>query len=497
MAPSVMHVWLNWLWQATALLLVVGFVVRMRGRALNAATRERIWWMTLLAVLGIPILPLLTFVGEAPVGILRDASDLVKNQRLVVTVPHAVPVLAGALWAAWVVASTIQLVRGTLRLRSARRFVRPVGSDQEHRLKTWCQMRGQGRSATLVTSSLVHRAAVLGLGRPLIALAPEMLARLADDELDQVVVHEYAHVQRRDDIAILLQRAIVAVAGLHPAVWWLDRAITIEREVACDDWVLTHTRSAKRYATCLVGLASLGRQTVGPAPGAALSTSQVSIRVARMLDYGRNQTIARSRTTLLTARLAMVGLVVVAAALPIVEVSRSAEGSKESHSIGDELLGAPGFRPESVATNGTTPIGTREPLHAGTPPEPGGQEREIETLPILPVTTEAAVPTVNRRLALAPTDVGIAPERLPRRPRGPDVVLPAIPETTWSSMGLGSVGLATPVGEDRDAEPRSPWDVTWRPAVTAATAIGDGSRTAAVKTAGFFGNLGKSIAASF
>jgi hypothetical protein len=78
--------------------------------------------------------------------------------------------------------------------------------------------------------------------RRFIALSPAALAALSNADLDRVVTHEHAHVQRHDDVGRVLLVAIQAVFGLHPAVWWIGRAIDLEREIACDDWVLALDR---------------------------------------------------------------------------------------------------------------------------------------------------------------------------------------------------------------------------------------------------------------
>ncbi len=179
------------------------------------------------------------------------------------------------------------------------------------------------RPATLVASTDVYCAAVLGLNRPLIAVAPDAIDRLTDDELDQIVLHEYAHIQRRDDLAIVAQRIISAVAGLHPAVWWLDRALTIDREVACDDWVVTYAGARTRYARCLVELASSARsRRRSLAPGALFSRSQLSIRVAALLDSRRSVALVPSRATFLVALPAVLVLVVACVSMPLVGVAR-------------------------------------------------------------------------------------------------------------------------------------------------------------------------------
>ena len=106
-------------------------------------------------------------------------------------------------------------------------------------------------------SPAVSTAAVLGCGRPVIAVSPTLLDRLSDDELDRAVIHEWAHVQRRDDLLNVLHVVARVVAGWHPAVWWLERQLRIEREVACDEIAVRVTGSPKRYAACLTAMASL------------------------------------------------------------------------------------------------------------------------------------------------------------------------------------------------------------------------------------------------
>ena len=59
-----MPIFLNWIWQGSALTLMVALVV-CRLRAVNAATRERIWWATLASVC---LMPLVALLGTSPAG---------------------------------------------------------------------------------------------------------------------------------------------------------------------------------------------------------------------------------------------------------------------------------------------------------------------------------------------------------------------------------------------------------------------------------------------
>ena len=112
-------------------------------------------------------------------------------------------------------------------------------------------------------------------------------------------MHEWAHVQRRDDYARLAQVVIRMVAGLHPAVWWIGRRLEIEREIACDDYAVNITGAAQRLARCLTKLAEAPQRAMRAAlaPG-MLASSQLTLRVRSLLDPRRNTSTAGARATL-------------------------------------------------------------------------------------------------------------------------------------------------------------------------------------------------------
>ena len=164
--------------------------------------------------------------------------------------------------------------RSVARVRAAVAFPSQLESVLPH----WRRVRRDGRRATLVLSDSVTTAAVLGWGSPMIAVAPSLVRTLDADELDRVLIHEWAHVQRRDDLVNILQIVVRIIAGWHPALWWIDRRLHIEREIACDEITVAVTGSPKSYAQCLMKLASLR----GTPPADADSASGIhAVRPAR------------------------------------------------------------------------------------------------------------------------------------------------------------------------------------------------------------------------
>ena len=82
--------------------------------------------------------------------------------------------------------------------------------------------------------SYVHRTAVvLGFFRPVVLLPAQMDKEENNGELEHVLRHELAHVNRRDDWSNLAQQTIQAALFFHPAIWWISSRLSLEREIAC------------------------------------------------------------------------------------------------------------------------------------------------------------------------------------------------------------------------------------------------------------------------
>ena len=244
---------LNWLWQggvvAAALRLMLFSLERV-----SANVRSAVCWAAALFVIALPALPSLQSTTALPEAFRATQSEAI------VSLPEAWWMSTLVILAAWTVWVGIQIVRfisAIAAIRRARARSRAFPSRAESALPCWRRLRRTGRLATLVLSDSVTTAAVLGWGAPMIAVAPSLVRTLDADELDRVLIHEWAHVQRRDDLVNILQIAVRIIAGWHPALWWIDRRLRIEREIACDEITVAVTGSAKAYAQCLLKLSSL------------------------------------------------------------------------------------------------------------------------------------------------------------------------------------------------------------------------------------------------
>jgi beta-lactamase regulating signal transducer with metallopeptidase domain len=305
-----MTTWLlTWLWQGLALTVGISIVFRSLPR-LDAATRYLIWWGALVALVWLgwasspQMQPPMTTAGP---------SEGIAGLNGVFQVAPLPPWLLTTVISVWVTIALIRLLRvipGLHSLYALNDSCRGFPQAIEEQLPLWQQVRASGRSARLMICDDLSGPAVIGLHRPCIALPSSLLGSLAVDELDQIILHEYAHVQRRDDWIRLAQTLLEAAVWIHPATIWLSRGLNLEREVACDDWVIARTGSPKNYARCLSRAAEVRGRIVQRVIAPALFSARGDLlrRIDRLLIANRN---VRKKVSTIPVAIAVCALAIV------------------------------------------------------------------------------------------------------------------------------------------------------------------------------------------
>jgi beta-lactamase regulating signal transducer with metallopeptidase domain len=150
--------------------------------------------------------------------------------------------------------------------------------------------------------------------------------------LDAVLTHELAHLARRDICWQLLARLACGMYWFHPLAWLAAGRMRVERELACDDWVLASGESSTRYARWLLDLASARgpRKWGADVAGVAMvGSGMFERRIAAILDPRRRRFPLSRRSKILIASAALIVIVaagvldpfaprVMAAAAPVV-----------------------------------------------------------------------------------------------------------------------------------------------------------------------------------
>jgi beta-lactamase regulating signal transducer with metallopeptidase domain len=250
------------------------------ARRQNAGTRFAIWFSALIAI---ATLPLIATVSSHP-----DLSARIPHAAI--TVPDSWALYVFAAWALIAGYFLLGIVRALLHLRALRSSATPVDpASLDPMLQETLRRSTIHRGVVVCTSQKVRVPTALGLSKPAIVIPDWAMQELSAAELNQIFLHELAHLRRWDDWTNLAQQFVRAIFFFHPAVWWIENNASLEREIACDDAVLAETTSPRSYAECLAHLAerSFVQRSVALAQAAIGRIRQTSSRVARILDANR------------------------------------------------------------------------------------------------------------------------------------------------------------------------------------------------------------------
>lgn len=180
--------------------------------------------------------------------------------------------------------------------------------DENLLAATWrhAQRIGLRFAPTIAYCEQISIPVVIGIVKPIILLPAVLASGLSPDQLQALITHELAHIRRFDLLVNLLQRLIEAVLFFHPAVWFVSRRVSIERENATDDIVLEAGWQRPHYANALVRMAELSSSLHGSSiahEGAGLAasgtnTSDFKRRVMRLLDCTDTTRVCLTRSGL-------------------------------------------------------------------------------------------------------------------------------------------------------------------------------------------------------
>jgi beta-lactamase regulating signal transducer with metallopeptidase domain len=196
-----------------------------------------------------------------------------------------------------------------LRLRRLRRKAYPVPPEVAQHFEKWSRQCKTFRPVRIVMSASARSPMAVGFSEPMVILPDSLLLRLTGDELDHIGLHELAHIRRYDDWTNLTQKVIQAIYFFNPLVHWISRKVDFEREVACDDWVLTLTGEPRPYARSLTKVLECAPWRRSPilASGAVFRKRQIFRRIEMLLDGSRDSRPRISHVTLVVVLMCLFG----------------------------------------------------------------------------------------------------------------------------------------------------------------------------------------------
>lgn len=248
----------------------------------NSGTRFAAWFLALIAI------ALLPFAGG--IGVLHVGSALRGTSQPVFTISTRWAFAVLSIWAIVAFLALLRLAIGIARVERLSKTFTPIDLSQLRReIADALAEFSASHDVPVATSDQIHVPAAIGFTKPTIVVPRFALEDLAPQELGSLLLHEYAHVQRGDGWTNLLQKFLRALLCFHPAVWWIDRRLSLEREIACDDYVLAQTQNPRGYAECLLALLerNVARRGWTLAQAAIHHAREAKVRLSRILDANR------------------------------------------------------------------------------------------------------------------------------------------------------------------------------------------------------------------
>ncbi len=298
-------------------------LLRVSGRQ-NSSTRFAVWFSMMVAIAALPFLGSRAFAG----------ASLASTSHFAFQLPASDAVDIFVVWALIASAGLAKIGFGFWQLRRLRQSCAVMDSAiLDPVLRNTLAQFGTSRPVTICTSERVRTPAAIGFLKPAIIFPPWILQELSPVELNAVLLHELAHLRRWDDWTNLAQEIMRALFFFHPAFWWIGRGLALEREMACDDFVLAGNSNPRAYAQCLVSVAekSFLRRSLALVQAVGGRMQQTTQRVMRILDSERPAATRVYRPTLaMVAAFSAVCLIALPHAPRLVSFNGNDAGFSES-----------------------------------------------------------------------------------------------------------------------------------------------------------------------
>ena len=319
------------LWQGVILAVIAGLIVIFTKKASAAMRYNLLTAALLLFTVGTVV----TFVAQlqaqavaAPIHLqlYSGASSPVSVNPTVIAVAPAEQAPAISLtqrvtgyfnthynliviiWFLIICAKSIQMgvgVYGVYHLKRSK--LSPAGTFWTERLAQLIEALRIKQAVRLVESGLAKVPMVVGHLKPVILVPVGLINALSAEEVEAILLHELAHIRRRDYLVNFLQSFMEIIFFFNPAVLWLSQLIRAERENCCDDIAVAQMGNRFNYMNALVNCHEYQGQT--PVYGLAFAGNKGSLltRIKRMVN-NRNQSLNMFEKAVLTICLVALGL---------------------------------------------------------------------------------------------------------------------------------------------------------------------------------------------
>ena len=236
------------LWHATLLVAVLILLDALLGRRIYPQVRLALWALVFVRLAAAPLAALgVPFPHGDSLALLPAPSGPLRAISASATVARAKWALA--LWA--VGAASVVITLGVRHHRLCRTLVAqdrsiPATDPRRRRVQRHLQTAGRSlrlrRTPPLLLTTSWSTPAVLGALRPVVVMPVALSEDLPPAALHHVLLHELAHVRRRDPWLQAAGCALQAAYWYYPLLPWVRRRIAALCELCCDATVAERLR---------------------------------------------------------------------------------------------------------------------------------------------------------------------------------------------------------------------------------------------------------------
>jgi TonB family protein len=299
-------VWLQFLFDMTVrgtLIVAVAVAAVALWKSTSAATKH---YLLTVALLGALVAPLaLVALGSAnivpPVQVRTiQALQLVSGIGAAAAGSGSVRVWLVAIWLAGAALVMLSMTAAFWRTRRILKHAVPAESGSMLILLDACRREiGVKKQVRLLFTDRTSGPFTYGWLKPSLVL-PADSVNWSTDRQRYFLLHELAHVKRRDTALAPLTFLAAGFHWFNPLIWKCLDLIYLEREKACDDYVMASGVVAAEYADELAGFAqSIRKRNSYFPPGMAMTRRPFLVkRISSILTYRNHAPFLKPSTAI-------------------------------------------------------------------------------------------------------------------------------------------------------------------------------------------------------
>ena len=163
----------------------------------------------------------------------------------------------------------------------------------------------------LMQSAIAKVPMVTGHLKPIILMPLGVLTALPEDEIEAILLHELAHIRRKDYLINILQSLCEIIFFFNPAVLWVSSLIKDERENCCDDIAVGNVKNKQQFIHALISFQEYHLAATNYAVGFPGRKNHLLNRVKRIIT-NNNKTLNTMEKTLLATGIVILSFITVA-----------------------------------------------------------------------------------------------------------------------------------------------------------------------------------------